>query len=126
MAKEEENLFNSKLDILFSELRLKEGIEVGKISSMLKSEDIHHILFNRRWKKENNIKLTDLEEIIAEESGFLIRSFIAEQHTKVVQNMKNNGVYNSTIIPFPSWNVSIQQLSEAINGYCLKIGARTE
>lgn len=126
MTKEEQNLFNSKLDILFSELRLKEGIEVGEISSKLNSEDIHHILCNRRWKKENNIKLSDLEEVVAEESGFLIRSFIAKHHTKVVEKMKNDGVYDSTVMPFPSWNVTIKQLTEAINGYCLKMGARTE
>lgn len=85
---------NEEYEILFRGFRKLAAIKVGEVSSTLSAIDIFNILLNRCCKIDNGIKTTDFEEIIANESGFYIVSFIDAHYQKFVKNNQNKKNYN--------------------------------
>lgn len=86
---------NEMLAVMFNRLRGQENIPLGKLSSMLKAEDIFQILVNARYKQEHQIALSDLESKIKKESGSLISMYVNEKWNLIKKDI------SFSKIPFP-------------------------
>ncbi len=95
------------VEIIFDTLRATEGIEKGKLSTILGIEVVCWVLTNRRYKEEKGITPTDFEEAIANESGSLVRMYMAERY----QQPKFQALQS---VPFPQYDLTLQQALEKI------------
>lgn len=84
----------------------------NKLFFVMNPEDIAYILTNAAYKLENNIELTDLEERLRNEIGYLGRCFVKEYCNSLEEWKKLES------IPYPLHaNLTIQQLTEALQKY---------
>ena len=97
-------------DKTFNTLREMEGISKGKISDLVGIECETAILFNRRFKKEHGIELSDLERIIADEAGYFIRCYITDTFQKPI-------FQNLTSLPYPRYDITMDQVLEVFSVY---------
>lgn len=89
------NLPNSTiLTIMFKRLRKEEGIDGGKLFSMVDPTLAYAILLNARCKQEKQQALTNLEEELRREAGNYIRMYVAEKWEKVKMEQ-------GAALPFP-------------------------
>ena len=77
------NISNEMLGIIFKRLRAQEGINAGSTTKLLEPELIYKILINARYKQEKQIAMSDLEIRLRNESGDLIKMYIAEKWTQL-------------------------------------------
>ena len=117
---------NRRLNITFGYFRQKEGIKEGQLSSLIEPIGVYSVLMNRRFKKENNLQISDLEEQIAFESGKFIRAYVAEKFTQSGFNE----------LPYPLYDITLDEclgiLTEGlqtsptrVKGSCIKAGANS-
>lgn len=84
----------------------------NKLFFVMNPEDIAYILTNAAYKLENNIELTDLEERLREEIGYLGRCFVKEYCNSLEEWKKLKSV------PYQLHaNLTIQELTEALKKY---------
>lgn len=70
------NLSPQFIKFIFTRLRMQEKRQVGKVSSLMDDELIFRILLNVKFKEENDIMLTDLEQAVKSEAGYGIRQYV--------------------------------------------------
>ena len=80
------------LGLVFNRLRKQEKIGEGKTTSAMSNSLIFKILFNARYKLENEITLTDLEQTVRKEVGNNIKTFVAQKYEKVKVERRFNTV----------------------------------
>ena len=90
-----------RLDVMFNAFREREGIKKGQVCSEIDPITEYGILMNRRFKEENDIELSSLEERVASEEGMFIRMYIADLFYEL-------GIDKLQRIPFPEYDISLE------------------
>ena len=97
------DIINTRLNMIFTVLREKEGIEKGELCRNIAPIDEYNILLNRRYKMENGIDINELETEVALEEGNLVRMYIAQVYYELKINELDN-------MPFPQYDVILDEL----------------
>ena len=97
----------TNLDVVFTSLRDHEKKKKGMVCEVIGAQGEYAVLMNRKYKKDNNLELSDLEKIIAEEAGSFVRMYIAEVFYDLKLNERDS-------IPFPESNITLKELNDML------------
>ena len=115
-----EFIINMRMEMIFSELRKQESICLGPVTKTynINAIDIYRVLINREYKKFNSIEPSDLEETIADEAGKLIRAYVEERYTEIIEGYKEIGKDIPTTVPYPDYEgVTLEELKKRSKNY---------
>lgn len=109
-----EFIINMRLEMIFSEFRKQEGIGIGPLTEVYSFDaiDIYRVLMNRQHKKYNSIETSDLEEVIADEAGKLIRAYVKERYNGIVESCEETGKDIPKTIPYPNYDITLDELKK--------------
>lgn len=88
---------------VLKDLREKDGIEEGKLSSLVGDNCVVYMLINSTWKLVNDIELSAVEQLVREESGDLILDYVFESYIDDINNKYKE-------VPFPEVDLTAEEL----------------
>ena len=123
-----EYVINLRLEGIFSVFREKEKIQKGVFTETLgfRAIDIYRVLMNRCYKRHNNIEPSDLEAQVADEAGKLIRAYMKREFNFRLEKYKELGQDIPKSLPYPVYDVTLEDLKERIENYQRTIGSQNQ
>lgn len=117
---------NLRLEMIFSTFREKEKIKKGPLTETFQfsAMDIYRVLCNRCHKKYLGIETSDLEEVIAEEAGKLIRAYVKRNYNESLEQLKELGKEIQADIPYPKYDITLEDLQNRLDNFARSKGKK--